>query len=129
MSDRRQKSRLGVLLLVIAVLVAAGVWFASSRLADYQYQKAAPLDVAAYTTSSNSLRGNTYRLEGEVQSLLTWSPSGRLVSVGLDGGKRAVPVLLPSDLNSTNIERGHQLRFLLVVDDQGILRATKISEP
>ncbi len=42
----------------------------------------ATLDVKAYLENANSLRGNVYKIEGEVTNALAWSPStGRLIAV------------------------------------------------
>jgi hypothetical protein len=127
MSGRRNSRFLGVALLVAVVLAAAigGIWFSRSSA---QFRMATPFDSAAYSSSANSLRGNTYKLDGEVLALLAWSPSGRLVSVGIEDGEKAVPVLLPSEFNPINIQKGQSLRFLLVVDDQGILRVKKLAK-
>jgi hypothetical protein len=127
MSGRRKKSLFITVLLMVMVMAAAGGWyvfFNSSRL----YRNAAPLDIPAYISSANSLKGNTYKLEGEVVNSLAWSPSGRLISVGVDNGKKAVPVLLPAEFNSVNIQKGQRFNFLLVVDDKGILRAKKLAK-
>ena len=111
-------------ILVAAVLAGGGVWL--SGVTD-PFRNAAVLDVPAYVTSANSLQGNTFRLEGEVLASLAWSPSGRLISIGVEDGKKAVPVLLPTTLNSFNIQKGQKLRFLLEVEAGGILRAKKLA--
>lgn len=115
----------GVILL--AVMIAGGGWFWFSRPAA-AFRAAVPLDVPAFASSANSLRGNTYKLEGEVAALLAWSPTGRLVSVEIEDGNKAIPLLLPGELNATNIQNGMKFRFLVLVDDQGILRVTKLAK-
>jgi len=127
MSGPRKNSLIGMALLAVVVVVAVVGWFWFSQ-SSAQFRTATPLDIPAYTTSANSLRGNTYKLEGEVVTLLAWSPSGRLISVSIEDGKKAVPVLLPSEFNPINIQKGLKFRFLLVVDDQGILRVKKLAE-
>lgn len=121
MSDRSKTSLPGPV--VLASLVAG---FFLSGCSD-PYRTVAPLDVEAYQTSANSLRGNTCKLEGEVMSMLAWSPSGRLISIGIEGNQKAIPVLLPNEFNSVNIEKGRKFKFLLLVDDQGILRVKKLN--
>ncbi|MGC1480681.1 MAG: hypothetical protein WA771_09265, partial [Chthoniobacterales bacterium] len=39
------------------------------------YRTTAPLAVDAYLENSNSLRGNLYKLEGEILNVLGYSPS------------------------------------------------------
>lgn len=57
---------------------------------------------------------------------LAWSPSGRLISVGVEGGRKAVAVLLPAALNSFTIQKGQKVRLLVMVEDGGVLRAEKV---
>ena len=104
-----------------------GGWFLFAKMAD-PFRKVAALDVAAYVASGKSLRGNTYRMEGEVMTPLAWSPTGRLISVGVEGGKM-LPVLLPEALNEFAIEKGQRVRVLVVVEDGGVLRAEKVANP
>jgi len=109
----------------ILLILAGGFFF--SGCSD-PYRTATPLDVATYLASANSMRGNTYKLEGEVMSLLAWAPSGRLISIGIEQGTKAIPVLLPPEFNAVNIEKGQKFKLLVVVDDQGILRAKKLAK-
>lgn len=114
--------------IVLAIILAGAVaWFWFFRSSE-QFRTATPLDLTSYASSAKSLRGNTYRIEGEVLTLLAWSPSGRLISVGLADGNKAVPVLLPSEFNPITIQKGLRFHFLLVVDDQGVLRVKKLAK-
>lgn len=127
MSGRPNRTLLGTALVVGVLLLSFGGWFVMSKVLD-PLRTAAPLDVQAYASSANSLRGNTYKLKGEVLALLAWSPSGRLISVGIEEGKRTIPVLLPKEFNSVNIDKGQKFDFLLVVDDSGVLRVRKLAK-
>lgn len=125
MSGRHIKPVLGAVLLILFLLAAATWWISWSGLMD-PFRKATPLDFAAYATSAKSLRDNTYKLEGEVVTMLTWSPSGRLVTLSVGDGKNEIPVLLPTNTATENIEKGQKLRLLVVVDGKGILRAKTV---
>ena len=96
-----------------------------SRMAD-PFRAVRALDVSAFIASGKSLRGNSYLVEGEVMTSLAWSPSGRLISVGVEGGRKAVAVLLPAALNSFTIQKGQKVRLLVMVEDGGVLRAEKV---
>jgi hypothetical protein len=126
MSGRPKKTLLGTVLLLGVLAFAVGGWLIISKVTD-PFRTAAPLDISSYTSSAKSLRGNTYKVAGEVLVLLAWSPSGRLISVSIENGQRTIPVLLPKEFNSVNIQKGQKLNFLLVVDDSGVLRAKKLA--
>jgi hypothetical protein len=127
MSDRRKNNLLGAVLVVALIVLAAVGWQAYSHASD-PFRAAVPLDLPAYETSANSLRGNTYKLKGEILTLLAWSPSGRIIAVGVENEKKSVPLLLPGDLSRVNIEKGQKFQFLLHVDDQGVLRVKKMAQ-
>lgn len=127
MSDRFLTKRWGVILLLVIALVAIGGWFLFFGAKDV-YRTAVPLDVSAYITGANNLRGNTYKIEGEVTALLAWSPSGRLVSFGVEGSSRAIPLLFSSEFDSVNIQKGQKLKVLVVVEDKGVLHAKKLAK-
>lgn len=127
MSGRRNiRVAVGGLLSLVAA-VAAGGWIWSSQSSE-AFRRAAPLDVSSYVSGANSLRGNAYKLEGEMAGLLAWSPTGRLMAVEMEDGRKRVPVLLPSEHNALDIQKGMKFRLLLVVDDQGLLRVSKLAK-
>jgi len=87
------------------------------------------LDVSAYMENANSLRGNVYRLDGEVLNALAWSPTaGRLIAVGPPGNTDVVPVLVPDEFKAVNIQKGQKFVFVLEVDERGILRVKKMTK-
>ena len=131
MARRSKKSRLPLGIVVAIVLVVAA--FLGSRFfvttSSQPFRTATPLDVATYLENANSLRGNVYRLQGEVLNSLGWSPTkGRLIAVGVDDGRQVVPVLVTTDFSHINIQRGQRFIFLLEVDDKGILRTKDMTK-
>ncbi len=116
---------LGALALAV-LLVAGGVFLKES---GDPYRTAAPLEVAAYLENSNSLRGNIYRVQGEVRNVLGYSATeGRLISVGVDSKEDVIPMLIPAALGQRDIEKGQKFIFLLEVTDKGILRAKELTK-
>jgi len=84
--------------------------------------------VVDYMGNSNSLRGNVYKIEGTVLQSLGWSPTdGRLFSVEV--GSEVLPVRVPRDFNSVNIERGQRFNFKVEVGDSGVLKALDVKKP
>ena len=77
--------------------------------------------------NSNSLRGNVYKIEGTVSQALQWSPTaGRLYSIEV--GDDVLPVLVPPDFKSVNIERGQRFNFKIEVGDRGVLLALDVKK-
>jgi hypothetical protein len=107
-------------------LVALGFLYLGSK--DKSTHRTVPaLDVGAYLQNSNSLRGNTYKLEGKVAESLAWSPdSGRLIAIEVDN--EIIPVLVTADFNEMNIQKEQRLVFLVAVDEKGILRTRMVEK-
>ena len=131
MARRSKKSRLPLGIVIAVVLIVAA--FLGSRFfittTSQPFRTATPLDVETYLENANSLRGNVYRMQGEVLNLLGWSSTkGRLIAVGVDNGRQVVPVLVTTDFSHINIQKGQKFIFLLEVDDKGILRTKDMTK-
>lgn len=129
---RRGKSSIKPLWIIVAV-VLIGMAFLGSRLfltaTSEPFRTVPVLDVQTYLDNSNSLRSNVYRLKGEVVNSLAWSPStGRLIAVSVDEGRNVVPVLVTTEFNQINIQKGQKFIFLLEVDEKGILRTKDLTK-
>lgn len=116
---------------VAAVLVLgafAGSFLFLGGAAD-PFRTAAPLDVRAYLDNANSLRGNVYKIEGRVEESLAWSPSlGRLFAVSVEEAREMLPVLITTEFNDVNVQKGQRFIFLLEVDDKGMLRTKDLTK-
>lgn len=116
------------LLLAGALVLAAvaGGYFLFGKASD-PYRTLSPLPVGDYLQNSNSLRGNVYKIEGTVSQSLQWSATGgRLFSIEV--GNEVLPVLVPPDFNSVNIERGQRFNFKIEVGDRGVLKALDVKK-
>ena len=92
---------------------------------------ASELNISYYIENANSLRGNVYRVSGKVEETLKWTADrGRLISFKADGsgGSSLVPVLVPEQFSSTNIDRGDAFELVVRVDRGGLLVAEKIDQ-
>jgi hypothetical protein len=128
---RSKKSRLALGIVFAIVLILAA--FVGSRFLItttlQPFRAAAALDVQTYLENANSLRGNVYKIQGEVLNSLGLSPTkGRLIALGVDGGKQVVPVLVTTNFSHINIQRGQRFVFLLEVEDKGILRTKDMTK-
>jgi hypothetical protein len=128
---RAKNTRLYIAIIAALLLVLAA--FVGSRLfvsaTSEPFRTVSPLDVQTYLENANSLRGNVYRIEGEVVNSLAWSPSkGRLIAIKVDKSEDVVPVLVTTNFNHINIQKGQRFIFLLEVDDKGILRTKDMTK-
>ena len=124
---RKSPSRAGWILGLVAVgiLFFAAIHLLGSK--DSNSARTTPLDIASYLENANSLRGNTYKLQGTVAESLAWSPdSGRLIAV--EAEEKIIPILVTPEFNAMNIQKEQQLVFILEVDEKGILRTRKVSK-
>jgi hypothetical protein len=111
----------------LIAIFAAGSFFLNQT--SDPYRTAEPLEINAYLENSNSLRGNIYRVEGEVLNVLGYSTTeGRLISVGTDANNDVIPMLIPASLGRINIQKGQKFIFLIEVTDKGILRAKDLTK-
>src|SRR5277367_5448867 len=110
--------------LLIAALAAG--YFLFGKMSD-PYRTMTSLPVQDYLQNSNSLRGNVYKVEATVTQVLEVSRTvGRLFSV--DAGGEELPILVPTQFNSINIERGQRFFFKVEVSDKGILKAQDVKK-
>ncbi len=118
---------IGIALALIVVAFLGSRLFTSS-VSD-PYRTIPTLDSKAYLDNANSLRGNVYKVEGEIVNSLALSPSeGRLFSVSVGNDNNVLPVLVTRNFNEVNIQKGQKFIFLLEVDDKGILRTKKLNK-
>jgi len=114
---------------ILLLIAGAGFFFFSGN--DSSYRTLPVLEVEAYLENANSLRGNTYRLEGTINHSLAWSSTiGRLFSVQVGVGRdaRLVPVLIPSELNDVNVQRGQGFQLKIEVVEDGLLRVLEMEK-
>jgi hypothetical protein len=144
--SRRRKSR-GFppgLLIILIVLLAGGVyWILARGGKEGSLRTVEELDPAIYYVDANSLRGNTYRIDAEIDSALGNSPSrGRLFSVvlkkaGIESGKDGIkggapviiPVLVPIELGKLTIQKGQHYLMKVKVGDNGLLIVEEARKP
>lgn len=130
MARRSRKSGKLPIFIAAATLIALFtlVFLFFGKTSSEPFRTIDNLDVDAYMQNSGSLRGNVYRLEAEVVHALAFSPKeGRLISVS-PKENQILPVLIPQNFSSINIQKGQRFVFLLEVDDRGILVVRELTK-
>ena len=130
MARRASSSAHPVWMLIAAALLVAAV--GGGALLFHQggdpYRTTSQLPVEDYLANSNSLRGNTYKIDATIVESLRYSPTaGRLFCIEVNGSER-LPVLVPAELNHVNIERGQRFFFKVAVEEKGVLRAQEVKK-
>ena len=136
--SRQKKSRglpasgLAFLLLVTACIVYRVI---HQREGESSLRTTEELDPSLYYDNANSLRGNTYKMDAEIDSALGNSPSrGRVFSVVLkkdakSGAPVILPVLVPVELGTLTIQKGQHYRMKVKVIENGLLKVEEARKP
>lgn len=95
------------------------------------YRTVERLKPGDYLENANSLRGNTYQLEGVIASSLGWSQEkGRLFSFRITHGDKEypLPLLVPPTLRDLNLQKGQRYRIKVRVNEAGLLQAEDMTK-
>lgn len=88
------------------------------------------LDVGQFFENANSMRGNEYVVEGQVNEKLLWTPDrGQFISlrVSAPGGEEVIGIEIPAEFNDLNIEARQGYSIRLRIREGGIPVATGIN--
>jgi hypothetical protein len=139
MSRQKKSKGFPVWLIALVVLLAGGgAYFGLHQGGgDASLRTTEELDPQVYYNNANSLRGNTYKIDVEIDSALGNSPSkGRLFSVVLKKDSKdsktepeILPVLLPPDLGSLTIQKGQHYIMKVKVVENGLLKVEEATKP
>lgn len=137
MSRKRKSSGLpgGIILVILVLLAAGGYWVFSQGGKQGSLRTVEELPADDYYKDANSLRGNSYKIDAEIDSSLGNSPGkGRLFSVTLkNAGKGGTPVILPilvpPALGTLTIQKGQHYLMKVKVVDNGLLSVEEARKP
>ncbi len=110
---------------VVVVAVIAGGWALKGTVAD-PYRTLQAFPTTEYLQNSNSLRGNTYKVDGLVGEQLHYSKSARLITVEVNG--EPVSIIVPAELRDVNVQKGQRLLFKVEVGEKGVLKAVGVKK-
>jgi len=112
----------------IVVAVVAGKSMIGKKTAGFG--NVATLQIEELLENGNSLRGNEYVVEGQIDEKLQWTTSrGQLVSVRVEspGGDKFVGVEIPPEFNKLNIDAKQKYAFRVKFKQGGIPVATGVN--
>ena len=121
---------------LVLLLVAAAAYFSLRQNgSDASLRTVEELSPDLYYENANSLRGNTYKIDTEIDSSLGSSPTrGRLFSVTVKNSNKSsapviLPVLVPLELNNLTIQKGQHYLMKVKVVDNGLLKVEEATKP
>lgn len=129
-AHRQIPPTLWIVLVAVFVVLGAGGAFLFQKDGD-PYRTVEKLKPADYLENSNSLRGNTYQLEGVIASSLGSSPEkGRLFSLRTSYGDKdwPLPILVPPGYRDLNLQKGQRYRVKVRVNDAGLLQIEEMTK-
>jgi ClpP class serine protease len=112
----------------IAVAVFAGKSLLGKKTASFG--DVAKLHIEDLLENGNSLRGNEYVIEGQIDEKLQWtSDRGQLVSlrVNTPGGDEFIGIEIPAEFNKLNIDTRQKYAFRVKFRQGGIAVATGVN--
>ncbi|MGJ8633522.1 MAG: hypothetical protein ACSHX7_06340 [Luteolibacter sp.] len=118
---------IGIVAAVVA-LFFAGKFFLTKKSSSFG--DTSSLTVQDLLDNGNSLRGSEYVVEGSIDEKLRWTPNhGQIVSLRVETptGDEIIPIRIPDDLKTNNIEREQRYAFKVEFEQGGIPVATGIS--
>jgi hypothetical protein len=126
MARRASSATNPVWFIVAALLVVAAIavgWFLKNRVSD-PFRTLPAFPVSEYMENANSLRGNTYKLDGIISDQLGYQQSNRVFSVKVNG--QPIPVVVPSQFNFLDLRKDGHFQFKVEVAEKGILKAQDV---
>jgi hypothetical protein len=130
---RRASSRLNPGLIIGAVAAIAVAIFAGKSLLGKKsasFGDISALSIDELLENGNSLRGNEYVIEGQIDEKLQWTTGrGQFVSVKIEapGGDEFVGIEIPQDFNTLNIDTKQKYSFRVKFRQGGIPVATGVN--
>jgi hypothetical protein len=112
----------------IVVVIVAGKSLISKK--SVSFGDVAKLNIDELLDNGNSLRGNEYLIEGQIEEKLQWTSSrGQVVSVRVESnsGDEFVGIEIPQDFSKVNIDTKQKYAFRVKFRQGGIPVATGVS--
>jgi hypothetical protein len=112
----------------VVVAIFAGKSLLGKKSASFG--DVARLSIEDLLENGNSLRGNEYLVEGQVDEKLQWTTDrGQLVSIRVDtpAGDEFIGIEIPAEFNNLNIDTKQKYAFRVKFRQGGIAVATGIN--
>jgi len=119
---------IGIAIVVLILVIMGGRMFIGNKTTGLGNLPA--LDIQQMLENANSMRGNEYIVEGQVNEKLLWTPDrGQFISLRVDtpGGEEIIGVEIPPKFDNLNIETRQSYSIRVRIREGGIPVATGIN--
>jgi len=119
---------IGIAFVIIILLILSGRMLIGDKKVSLGNVPA--LDVQQLLENANSMRGNEYLVDGQVNEKLLWTPDrGQFISLRVEtqGGEEIIGVEIPPEFDNLNIETRQRYSIRVRIRDGGIPVATAIN--
>jgi hypothetical protein len=119
---------IGIAIAVLILVLMGGRMFIGNKTTGFGNLPA--LDIQQMLENANSMRGNEYIVEGQVNEKLLWTPDrGQFISLRVDvpGGEEIIGVEIPPEFDNLNIETRQNYSIRVRIREGGIPVATGIN--
>jgi len=119
---------IGIAIVIVVLLILGGRMLIGDKKGTLGNVPA--LDVQQLLENANSMRGNEYLVDGQVNEKLLWTPDrGQFISLRVDtpGGDEIIGVEIPPEFGDLNIETRQRYSIRVRIRDGGIPVATAIN--
>ena len=130
---RRASSRINPGIIIAAVAAIAVTIFAGKSLLakkSTSFGDVSSLSISELLENGNSLRGNEYVVQGQIDEKLQWTTDrGQLVSVRVNtpGGGEFIGIEIPPEFSKLNIDTKQKYAFRVKFRQGGIPVATGVN--
>jgi hypothetical protein len=130
---RRASSRLNPGIIIGAAAAIAVAIFAGKSLLTKKtvtFSDVSPLNIDELLENGNSLRGNEYLVQGQIDEKLQWTTDrGQFVSVRVTtpGGDEFIGIEIPPEFSKLNIDTKQKYSFRVKFRQGGIAVATGVN--
>ncbi|MFU8894172.1 MAG: hypothetical protein ACNA8L_11145 [Luteolibacter sp.] len=119
---------IGIAVVVLVLLIVGGKMLVGKKSSGFG--SLPPLDITQMLENANSMRGNEYVVDGQVNEKLLWTPDrGQFISLRVEtpGGEEVIGVEIPPEFDMFNIETRQKYSIRVRIRDGGIPVATGIT--
>lgn len=123
-----KKNNLIIYVLILCIVLLA-VLLGINLFKSNSYTVSSNLPISRYVESPKSFAGNTYQLNGSIESQIAYSDDkGRVLIIKSIDTRESLPLMVPKSLEGFNPQTGQKYKLTVRIDQAGKLILTNFSK-